>query len=77
MKKKKASAARRKARSAPPYVSVFIRRDEANRNHLAFLGALDRAIKFHSTNANDPHNVGNAVITAITEVRDAFKAYMF
>lgn len=56
--------------------SAFIRRDEAQRNQCVFIGALDRAIEFHRTNANDPHNVGNAVMVAIAEVRDAFKAYM-
>lgn len=43
---------------------------------IAFIGALDRAIDFHRNNRNDPHNVGNAVIAALSEVRDAFKAYM-
>lgn len=72
MKKKKTSTKRRKA----PRGSAFIRRDEVNRNHRVFLGALDRAIEFHRTNTNDPHNIGTAVMTALTEVRDAFKAYM-
>ena len=42
----------------------------------AFVGALDRAIEFHRTNTNDPHNVGAAVMVALTEMRDAFKAYI-
>lgn len=71
MTNKKTQSARRKARSA------FIRRDEVQRSQRVLLGALDRAIEFHRTNAKDPHNVGNAVMVALAEVRDAFKAYMF
>lgn len=56
--------------------SAFLSRAEVQRCQCAFLGALDRAIEFHRTNTNDPHNVGNAVVAALTEVRDAFKAYM-
>ncbi len=36
-------------------------------------GALNRAIKFHSANTNDPHGISNAVICALTEVRDALR----
>ena len=32
---------------------------------------LDKAIAFHRNNTNDPHNIGNAVICALTEVREA------
>lgn len=51
--------------------------EEMKLNHLVFVNALGRSIEFHRKNANDPHNVGNAVVVALTEVRDAFKAYMF
>lgn len=57
-------------------IPTFIPRDEVQRNHRVFLNALDRAIEFHRSNENDPHNVSSAVIVAISEVRDAFKAYM-
>lgn len=56
--------------------SAFMPRDEMTRNSIAFLYALDRSIAFHLTNTKDHHNVGNAVVVALTEVRDAFKAYM-
>jgi hypothetical protein len=56
--------------------SAFIRRSEVQVNQLAFLGAIDRAIEFHRTNTNDPHNVGTAVMVALSEVRDCFKAYL-
>lgn len=66
-------------RSRIPDVSVseFITRKDVHANQVCFIYALDRAIKFHQTNTNDPHNIGNAVSVALTEVRDAFKAYMF
>lgn len=37
-----------------------------------FVAHLDAAIKFHQRNSNDPHNVSNAVICALVEVRNAF-----
>jgi hypothetical protein len=36
-----------------------------------FLETLDESIEFHQNNANDPHNISNAVITALREVRRA------
>lgn len=75
MKRKKQTQSK-KLKPLPARGSAFITRREAQRNQRVFLGALDRAIEFHRTNTNDPHNIGNAVMVAITEVRDAFKAYM-
>ena len=40
----------------------------------AFLAALDRAIEFHRTNTDDPYGIDIAVVAALVEVRDAFKA---
>lgn len=38
---------------------------------------LEMAIEFHRENPNDPHGVGQAVLVALQEVRDAFgKAMM-
>jgi len=37
----------------------------------AIVASLDKSIDFHSGNASDPHNVGNAVICALTEVKTA------
>ncbi len=54
----------------------FISRGEVQTNNRAFIHALNRAIEFHRTNTNDPHNIGNAVIAALIEVRDCFRAYM-
>jgi hypothetical protein len=39
----------------------------------AFIAALNRAIEFHRTNQNDPHNIGVAVMVTLTEVRDAMR----
>jgi hypothetical protein len=61
---------------APSKPADFISRDEVRKNQDVFLDALNRAIEFHRTNTNDPHNVGASVMVAVTEVRDAFKAYM-
>ena len=36
-----------------------------------FIGAIDKAIAFHTKNQNDPHGVGNAVIAALNEVKTA------
>ena len=51
-------------------------RREIQRNNIAFLYALERSIKFHRDNVNDPHGIGQAVMVALTEVRDCFKAYI-
>lgn len=59
-----------------PRNSDAITRAKFQRNNAAFLYALERSIEFHRTNTNDPHNIGTAVMVALTEVRDAFKAYM-
>lgn len=40
----------------------------------AFLAELDKAIEFHRTNTNDPYGIAVAVMAALAEVRDAFKA---
>jgi hypothetical protein len=37
-----------------------------------FIVNLDAAIKFHQTNANDSLGIGNAVICALLEVRNAY-----
>lgn len=37
----------------------------------AVIEHLDAAIVWHRQNHNDPHNIGNAVIAALTEVRTA------
>lgn len=71
MKTSKKTSRKRTAQRRPDFLS----RSEVQRNQLAFLGAIERAIDFHRTNPNDPHNVGAAVVAALTEVRDAFKAY--
>lgn len=39
-----------------------------------FVAALNKAIKFHQEKTDDAHNISNAVICAISEVRDAFKS---
>jgi hypothetical protein len=70
---KKTSAKKRTIAAPKGYV---LRRD-VQRDHQAFLFAMDRAIEFHRTNTNDPHNVGTAVMVALTEVRDCFKAYIY
>ena len=36
-----------------------------------FAANLDKAIKFHQLNKNDPYNIGNAVMCALIEVRNA------
>ena len=36
-----------------------------------FEASLDKSIAFHSKNQNDPHNVGNAVMVALLEVKAA------
>jgi hypothetical protein len=36
-----------------------------------FIGAIDKAIAFHTQNQNDPHGIGNAVIAALNEVKTA------
>lgn len=38
----------------------------------AFVARLDKAIAFHWTNQNDPYSISNAVICALTEVREAY-----
>lgn len=38
-----------------------------------FLAALDRAIEFHRSLNEDPHNIRNAVLVSLTEVRDAMR----
>lgn len=49
------------------------RRDPRHR----FMQALNKSIKFHQTNTNDPHGIGNAVTIALVEVRNCFKrAYL-
>jgi hypothetical protein len=53
----------------------FVLLEDQHASNTCFIYALDRAIKFHTHNPNDPHKVGNAVIAALTEVRDCFKAY--
>jgi hypothetical protein len=40
--------------------------------HLKFARNLDVAIEFHRTNTNDPHNVGNAAVLVLSEVRAMF-----
>lgn len=37
-----------------------------------FIANLDKAIGFHRSNQNDPHNIGNAAILCLTETRNAF-----
>jgi hypothetical protein len=37
-----------------------------------FIAGLDKAIEFHRGNAKDKYNVGNAVMCALMEVRNAF-----
>lgn len=37
-----------------------------------FVARLDNAIKFHRDNQNDPHNISNAVVVALTETRRAY-----
>lgn len=74
--KKKPHRQRRPAPRTLLARSPFILRRDVERDHRAFVGALERAITFHRTNTNDPHNVGTAVMVALTEVRDCFKAYM-
>lgn len=32
---------------------------------------LDKSIKFHESNQNDPHGISNAVLTALREVRSS------
>ena len=66
----------RRSRLAATDGSDFVRLKDVQIANLAFIYALDRAIRFHRTNTNDPHNVGNAVMVALAEVRDAFKAYI-
>jgi hypothetical protein len=56
--------------------SDFVRLKDVQTANCAFVGALDRAIDFHRTNTNDPQNIGTAVMAALIEVRDAFKAYI-
>ncbi len=43
-------------------------------NEIKFIERLNKAIRFHGTNQNDPLNIGNAVICSLIEVRDAFQA---
>lgn len=38
---------------------------------LAFVRHVDKAIRFHRENQNDPHNISNAVIAALSEVKEA------
>jgi hypothetical protein len=38
-----------------------------------FIEGLDKAIKFHFENQDDPHGVGNAVIAALQEVKGALE----
>jgi hypothetical protein len=38
------------------------------------LAELDKRIKFHHENQNDPHNVGNAASLVLHEMRDAIAA---
>jgi len=40
--------------------------------HLKFCNNLDKAIEFHRLNQNDPHQVGNAAVLALCEVREMF-----
>lgn len=54
----------------------LVKLKDLQKSNAAFVGALDRAIEFHRNNTNDPHNIGTAVMVAITEVRDAFKAHI-
>src|SRR4051812_43481236 len=35
------------------------------------IGSLEKRIEFHRSNTNDPHNVGNAVVTALEEIKGA------
>lgn len=37
-----------------------------------FIAGLDKAIEFHRNNQDDLHHVGNAVMCALLEVRNAF-----
>ena len=37
-----------------------------------FLCHLDKSIRFHRENQNDPHNIGNAVMCALLETRNAY-----
>lgn len=75
--KSKTSGCGKKTRTELKHAKeVFVLRRDMSRDHAAFLGALDRAIEFHRTNMNDPHNVSAAVVAAVTEIRDAFKTYI-
>jgi len=42
--------------------------------HVQFITNLNKAIEFHRTNKNDPYNIGNSAIVALSETRDAFVA---
>lgn len=72
MKTKKKKASRKKVGKALKFV---FQEDLDSRNRV-FLDALKRAAEFHRTNTNDPHGIGTAVYVAISEIRDAFLAYM-
>lgn len=49
----------------------FKRCQSAEKAYAAMRKKLDVAIAFHESNTNDPHNVGNAVVCALREVRTA------
>jgi hypothetical protein len=40
--------------------------------HEVFIAHMDKAIAFHRTNQNDPHGIGNAVMCALIETRNAY-----
>ena len=58
-------------------IKKYITREEYEKANIAFLFAIERAIKFHRENTFDPYNIGTSVSVALGEVRDAFKAYVF
>lgn len=61
-----------------PKRKKIVRKDDfiPRRNMECVLDALNRSVEFHRTNQNDPYNIGTAVMVAVSEVRDAFKAYI-
>ena len=57
----------------PPEKSAFT--EPPSKDDL-FLNGLEKAINFHATNKNDPHNIGNAVMIALVETFNAYAKAM-
>jgi hypothetical protein len=61
----------------PTKTKTSSKRNAAARSSLArgsdFMSALNRAIKFHEDNRDDPYGIKFSVIVALTEVRDAMR----